>query len=392
VLTYDEALRSVLDNVHVLPPRDVTLAQAGGLVLACEVVADSDMPPFDRSAMDGFAVRCEDTREPGAILRNIGEQSAGGPPVPRALSRGECAAIYTGAAIPEGADAVVMVERTREENGAVHIGVAVARGENIRFRGEDVRRGELLLRKGTTLRPQEIAVCATFHGATVTAIPRPRLVVISTGDELVPPGAAPGPGEIPDSNGAMVAAQAARAGCEVLDVATVRDDAAAIRAAIESAAGRADILVMSGGVSMGARDFVAPVLQQSGFAGGFHKVKIRPGKPLWFGRRKDVVAFGLPGNPVSSFVTFELFVRPSIRRCMGMEPGPRFEKATVASGHAKPGDREQFLPARVDGDSLAWIPWQSSADFLELCRANALGRVSAGQAAVPGARVEYLPI
>jgi molybdopterin molybdotransferase len=285
-----------------------------------------------------------------------------------------------------------MVERTQSAGAEIAIAVAVEKGENIRFRGEDVKRGELLLSKGALLRPQETAVCASFGAPRVRIHPRPRAAVFSTGDELVPLESTPGPGQIRDSNGVMLASQAARAGASVISMEVVRDERPLLERAIETAAARADLLVLTGGVSMGARDLVAPILGDLGFAGGFHKIQVKPGKPLWFGRRGDVLAFGLPGNPVSSFVTFELLVRPAIRRLLGLEPGPRFESATVSDGPVKGGDREQFVPARVAGGKLAFIPWTSSGDFVELARANALARVPIGVTPAPGAPILYLAI
>ncbi|MFN0206738.1 MAG: gephyrin-like molybdotransferase Glp [Planctomycetota bacterium] len=397
MLDYTEALSRVLANINIAPARELNVLAAGGLVLAQDIIADADMPAFDRSAMDGFAVRSEDTKTPDSILTKVGEQSAGGDVTKgtvmnRALAPGECAAIYTGAPIPAGADAVVMVERTREENGKIYISTAVARGDHVRYQGEDVKKGELLITAGRELRPQEIAICATFGYPRVRAVPKPKIIILSTGDELVPIANVPGPGQIRDSNAAMVAAQAARAGGEIVDMRTVRDELDIIKSEIESAAARADVLVLSGGVSMGAYDYVAPALQQLGFAGGFHKVKIKPGKPIWFGERGAVRAFGLPGNPVSSFVTFELFVRPAIAKMLGQEPGPMFKKALVEGGPTKGADREQFVPAIVKNGLLTFIPWTSSADFIELSRANALARVPIGAAPAAGDEIAWLPI
>lgn len=392
MLTYDEAIARVLALVPTAPVRELAVASAGGLVLAQSVDADADMPAFDRSAMDGFAVRAADCTSPGARLRRFGEERPGGEPLARPVGAGECAAIYTGAPIPAGADAVVMVERTKTDGEIVTLTVAVQRGENVRFRAEDVRRGERLLEPGAPLRPQEIAVCASFGAPRVRVHPRPRVAVLSTGDELVPPDAEPGPGMIRDSNGVMLACQVERAGGIVASVDVLRDERETIRRAIDAAAARADVLVLTGGVSMGAYDFVAPVLGELGFAGGFHKVKVKPGKPIWFGRRGDVLAFGLPGNPVSSFVMFELMVRPSLEKLLGRTPGPRFEMAVVAGGPAKGGDREQFVPARVTDGKLTFIPWTSSADFVELARANALARIAIDGAPTPGSPISYLPI
>ncbi|MBI3820165.1 MAG: molybdopterin molybdotransferase MoeA [Planctomycetes bacterium] len=392
MLFYNQALELVLASVPESDAREFAIADALGLTLAREVRADDDMPSFDRSAMDGYAVRSDDTKTPGAKLIQIGEASAGARTPLRAIAAGECAAIYTGAAIPAGADAVVMVERTTNDNGAVSVSVSVKKGENIRFRGEDVKKGELLLKIGDELRPQEIAVCATFGAARVLARPRPRICILSTGDELVAPEIAPAHGQIRDSNGIMLAAQSARAGAQLVSREVVIDEPARIEKAILAVSAACDFLIMSGGVSMGARDHVPGILQKIGFAGGFHKIKMKPGKPIWFGRRGNILAFGLPGNPVSSFVTFELLVRPAIRRWLGREPGPDFRSGIVEGGPVAAGDREQFLPARVAGGKVIFIPWSSSADHVELARANALARVPIGAAPEIGSAIEWLAI
>lgn len=393
MLSLEEAIARVLDAVPAPPIVEVGVADAADLVLAQPVEADADMPAFDRSAMDGYAVRSEDARAPGAKLRRVGEERPGGERLGRALRAGECAAIYTGAPIPDGADAVVMVEKTRAEGATVELAAAVRHGENVRRRGEDVRQGERLLEAGAVLRPEALAVCAFFGAPRVRVHPRPGVAVLSTGDELVPPEATPGPGLIRDSNGVMLAAQAARAGARVAARSVVRDDREAIRAAIESAAAAAEVLVLTGGVSMGAYDWVAPILGELGFAGGFHKVRVKPGKPVWFGRRGRVLAFGLPGNPVSAFVLFELMVRGAIEKLSGRAPGPRWKSARFGGGPVASGDREQVVPARLGADgSIAALPWTSSADFVELVRGDALLRVPIGAALQPGAGVQYLPL
>lgn len=389
---YPEALEKVLTSVPAPCAVELGIAGAFELVLAQDVRADADMPAFDRTAMDGYAVRSEDTKTAGAVLLNIGEASAGGEMLNRPVGPGECAAIYTGAAIPAGADAVVMVEKTRAEGERVHIQSIVKKGENIRFRGEDVRQGELLLKSGAILRPQEIAVCASFGAPRVLAYPRPRICILSTGDELVAPHESPPLGCIRDSNGIMLAAQSSRAGAVVVRQTVVRDIPENIESEIRAASDACDILILSGGVSMGARDHVAPILAKLGFSGGFHKSRIKPGKPVWFGRKGSVLAFGLPGNPVSSFVTFELFTRPAICKLLGREPGPPFRRGVVSGGPGAPADREQFVPARVENNKITFLSWTSSADFVELARANALARIPIGVVPLPGVELDWLEI
>lgn len=385
VIGFDEALATVLAQVPDPSVEEVPLAEACGLVLARPLAADADMPPFDRSAMDGYAVRACDLTKAGASLRQVGEVRAGDRGFNGVLGKGECVAVTTGAPIPRGADAVVMVERTRIDRDRVVFEATARSGENVRVRGEDVRKGEPLLSAGAVLRPQEIAACATFGGPRVAVHPRPAVAVVSTGDELVAPGDAVREGQIHDSNGVMLAAQARRAGARVTSVRVVKDDRAAIAAAIEDAAAEAGVIILTGGVSMGSHDFVAPLLAERGFSGGFHRVRVKPGKPVWFGRRGGVLAFGLPGNPVSAYVLFELLVRPALDKSRGLPPGPFFEPGISAGGPVKPADREQFVPAWVDGAGrVTFLEWTSSADFVELCRANALARVPIGAAVAPG--------
>lgn len=393
MLDYEKALQQVLTNVAAPAPARFAIGEAFGLVLAQDVAADVDMPAFDRTAMDGFAVRSDDTIRPGAKLKNIGEASAGGEMLTKEIGPGECAAIYTGAAIPAGADAVVMVERTKTEGEFIDISVSVKKGENIRFRGEDVKKGELLLKAGATLRPQEIAVCASFGAGRILAFPRPSICILSTGDELVPPESIPKLNQIRDSNGIMIEGQALRAGAIVKDRRVVKDTQEAIETAIRDAAANCDMLLLSGGVSMGARDYVAPILQKIGFAGGFHKANIKPGKPIWFGKWKNVVAFGLPGNPVSSFVTFELFVRPAICKLRGENVVRKnFNKGIVEGGPAAAADREQFVPAVERDGNITFLPWTSSADLMELARANALARIPVGVSPTRGAAIDWIEI
>jgi len=393
VLTLDEAIAHVLREVPEPSPVEMPLGDASGHVLAQDVLADADMPAFDRSAMDGYAVRSADAASAGAKLRRVGESRPGGAPLTRSIEAGECAAIYTGGAVPPGADAVVMVERTREGGGVVELAVAVRAGENVRRQGEDARRGETLLERGQTMRPQEVAVCAFVGAHRVRVYAPPAVAVLASGDELVTHDATPGAGQIRDSNAPMLVAQVARAGARGEYLGRIADDRAATSAVIEAAAARAGVVLITGGVSMGKYDYVAPVLEEIGFAGGFHRVKVKPGKPVWFGRRGAVLAFGLPGNPVSAFVLFEVLVRPALHRLAGRAPGPRFEDRVLAGGPASPNDREQLVPARVGDDGrVTLLEWSSSADLVELARAGVLARIAPGRAVRPGDTLPVLPI
>ncbi len=316
LLTVDEALERILARVAPLPARTLDLADTLGAVLAEDVVADRDVPPFRNSAMDGYAVRGEDVATAPVRLRVTGAVAAGGLPE-GTLGSGEAVRIMTGAPMPEGADTVVRVEDTREVGAAVEITVATARGTSVRAAGEDVRSGSTVLATGRLLRPAEIGVLAALGHARVRVTATPRVAVLSTGDELVELDAPLGPGRIRDANRYSLGAAVRAAGCEPWPLGIARDTADDLRRALASASA-ADAIVTSGGVSVGDHDHVKPVVESMGTM-DFWSIAIRPGRPLAFGelgpRRTPI--FGLPGNPVSALLTFELFVRPALLRLAG---------------------------------------------------------------------------
>ncbi|MDO8562614.1 MAG: molybdopterin molybdotransferase MoeA [Candidatus Limnocylindria bacterium] len=316
LLTVDEALERILARVAPLPARTLDLADTLGGVLAEDVVADRDVPPFRNSAMDGYAVRGEDVSTAPVRLRVTGAVAAGGLPEGR-LGPGEAVRIMTGAPMPEGADTVVRVEDTREAGSAVEITAATARGTSVRAAGEDVRSGSTVLATGRLLRPAEIGVLAALGRARVRVTAKPRVAVLSTGDELVELDAALGPGRIRDANRYSLGAAVRAAGCDPWPLGIARDTADDLRRALVRAS-EADAIVTSGGVSVGDHDHVKPVVESMGTM-DFWSIAIRPGRPLAFGelgpRRTPI--FGLPGNPVSALLTFELFVRPALLRMAG---------------------------------------------------------------------------
>ena len=318
-LSVDQALERILSRIAPLPPVETALADALGSVLAVDVVADRDVPPFRNSAMDGYAVRGADVLAAPARLRVIGEIAAG--VVPTGIVKpGEAMRIMTGAPMPEGTDTVVRVEDTDDGRDTVTITKPVPLGLSVRAAGEDLRAGETILRAGTVLRPAELGVLATLGRGRIRTVPRPRVTVLSTGDELVELDVAVGPGQIRDANRYSLAAAARAAGATVETAGIVRDTAAALRTALRSAAARADVVVTSGGVSVGDHDHVKPVVDELGTM-DFWSIAIRPGRPLAFGElrgeERPIPIFGLPGNPVSSLLTFELFVRPALLRLAG---------------------------------------------------------------------------
>jgi molybdopterin molybdotransferase len=317
-LTVDEALDRILARIAPLGPTEVGLLDALGAVLAEDAVADRDVPPFRNSAMDGYAVRGADVQRDGVTLRVVGTVAAGSLP-DRAVGAGETIRIMTGAPMPEGADTVVRVEDT--DNGAevVTITKATPLGVAVRQAGEDLRRGETVLARGTQLRHPEIGVLASIGRAKVSVIRRPNVAVLSTGDELVDIDDEPGPGQIRDANRYSLAAAVRATGCAAFELGIARDSADDLRHALGNAA-FGDLVVTSGGVSVGDHDHVKPVVNAMGQM-DFWSIAIRPGRPLAFGelrtKRGAVPIFGLPGNPVSALLTFELFVRPALLKMAG---------------------------------------------------------------------------
>lgn len=317
-LTVDEALDRILARITPLEPAEVGLLDALGAVLADDAIADRDVPPFRNSAMDGYAARGMDVSADGAQLRVVGSVAAGSLP-DRAVGAGEAMRIMTGAPMPDGADTVVRVEDT--DNGAqvVTINRATPQGVAVRQAGEDLRRGEVVLGRGTLLRHADIGVLASIGRARVSVVRRPNVAVLSTGDELVDIDEQPGPGQIRDANRYSLAAAVRATGCAAFELGIARDSADDLRHALGNAA-FGDLVVTSGGVSVGDHDHVKPVVDAMGQM-EFWSIAIRPGRPLAFGelrtKRGSVPIFGLPGNPVSALLTFELFARPALLKMAG---------------------------------------------------------------------------
>jgi molybdopterin molybdotransferase len=379
MLSVEEALRLILEHARPLPAEAVPLSPAAlGRVLAEDVASDLDLPPFDKALMDGYALRSSDLGGWKPILSVVEEITAGRTPT-RAIGPGQASRIMTGAPIPEGADAVVPVERTQLVQERVQVDAWVAAGENILPRGREMRRGEVVLRAGCVLRPQEMGVLASVGRAMVRVVPSPRVAVLATGDELVEPKLVPGPGQIRNSNAPMLLAQAARAGAVPRDLGIGRDNVDSLRALIQEGLDTADVLVLSGGVSAGKLDLVPGVLQEVGVTPHLHKVRLKPGKPLFFGTREQGskrLVFGLPGNPVSSLVCFELFIRPALLGLAGQEELQVIVEAELAEDFPYRTDRPTYHPARLestDEDYLVRpVPWFGSADLRAFLKANAL--------------------
>src|SRR5918993_4300475 len=316
LIDHPEAVRLVLENTTRLPVARVPLIEARGLALAEDVLARFDSPPFDNSAVDGYAVRSADA-EAGRIFKVVDEAPAGRP-AQKEVGEGEAIKIFTGGVVPRGADAVVMVEDTSGWGEEFKLKKFAKVGQNLRAAGEDVRAGDVILRTGTEVGAPEIALAATQGYGELLVHRRPKVVIISTGSELVEPGTRElSPGEIFDSNSFALLAQALEAGADARRTVAASDDEDALRAAMGEALTSADVVVTSGGVSVGQRDLVKSTLLELGVEQVFWGVKLKPGKPVFFGTRGDTRFFGLPGNPVSAMVCFELFVRPALMEMMG---------------------------------------------------------------------------
>lgn len=392
LLSIDAALELVLGRVRPLDPEPVVTAGASGRVLALDARAAVDLPPFASSAMDGYAVRAADT--PGELT--VLGQSAAGRPSGDPLAPGSAAVISTGAVVPAGADAVVPIERTTLAGSTVSV-ESVAPGAHVRPRGGDAHAGDVVAEAGTRLGPPQIAALAAAGVAAVSCARRPRVVLLATGSELRAPGESLRPGEIYESNTILLAAQAASAGATAGVLASVEDDPAKTREALERALA-ADVVITSGGVSVGPHDLVRASLAALGVEEVFWRVAVRPGKPVAFSVRGRTLVFGLPGNPVSALVGFELFVRPALLALQGArEPGPAYLPARLGVAVQRNAGRDELLRARVrlDGEGAVVEPLggQESHMIVRAASAAALVLVPHGSGELAaGTRVRYLPI
>ena len=390
------ALEIVLREALPLPEERIPLADAAGRVLAQEVLSDSDHPPFAKALMDGYALRSADVREVPVELEVVEEIPAGKMPS-HAVAAGQAARIMTGAPLPEGADAVQMVEKTGElsRDGHIQILEPVNPGANMAPRGQELKAGQRVLSPGDFLTAARLGVLAGVGCGKATVRRRPRVAVAPTGDELVDYDSVPEDGQIRNSNGVALMAAARTLGAGVSDSGIVRDDATALSECIATGL-LSDLLLLSGGVSMGTYDLVERALEMQGVDVFFRKIAIRPGKPTVFGRKGRCLVFGLPGNPVSSLVIFEVLVAPAIRRMQGLpRPEGRFLHATLEATVVQRTGRTAYLPGTlrfVEGSArIRHIPTTGSADLPAYSRADALLILPAGRERVDaGERVEVL--
>jgi molybdopterin molybdotransferase len=369
----------VLESVRPLGGEEVPLENALGRVLAERLETSGPLPPFDSAAMDGYAV----VAGPAAELPVTGESRAGHP-LNRALAPGEAIAISTGAEVPAGPRVtVVPVERVEEVEGTSVRVPHTGEGEHVRRAGEDLEAGETAVAAGAVLGPAELAVSASLGRPALRCAARPTVAVLVTGDELVEPGNPLGPGQIRDSNATALAAQASTAGALVVQRALVPDDLAATTTALRRALDAADVVCISGGVSVGPHDHVKPALLELGVEERFWGVRLKPGKPTWFGVRDGTLVFGLPGNPVSAMVTFHLFARPALRALAGADPSETRARARLDAPVERHPGRDQALRCRLHADDRGWraepTKEQGSHVLSSMVGAAALALVPAGR-------------
>jgi molybdopterin molybdotransferase len=414
MISVEQAQRSVGSVASPLVAVQRPLADSLGHVLAEEVISDIDMPPFDKSLVDGFAVRLDDLPQGRGQLSVVDEIVAGSPgwTDDRSLGVGQAVRIMTGAPIPPKSDAVVMVERTASTEGG---GVAVEdsqfrAGQNIMRRGMELTNGQTVLHAGSPIRPAEIGVLAAVGRASVSVYPRACVAIVCTGNELVDVDRRPGSGQIRNSNGPVLSALVARTGGTPRYLGVARDTAEEIERYVGEGL-QSDIVVLSGGVSAGTLDLVPGVLQKLGVREVFHKVNMKPGKPIWFGvaaryptagtsqvgeSAPPLLVFGLPGNPVSVMACFELFVAPAIRRMMGFSnPGPYTLCAVLTEDRSSRSDRPTYWPAWVeqskDGPVVRLVAWKGSPDLRATTEANCFAIFPAGEYQFRrGERIEVL--
>jgi molybdopterin molybdotransferase len=393
LLSLAEAQARVLERAEPLDGEALPVAQASGRVLVEGARAVVDLPPFPSSAMDGFAIRAADT--PGGLP--VVARIAAGVPAPRPLAPGEAMAIATGGVVPAGADAVIPLEYVVEHDNKVEIAQPVGQGDNVRPRGGDAKAGDVVVARGARLRPAQIGALAAAGVVEVVCGRRPRVAILATGTELRRPGEQLGPGEVYEANGVLLASALAAVGAHIDVLPAVADDETAHRAALEVGL-LADVLVTSGGVSVGPHDLVRGLLRELDVEQVFWGVAVKPGKPVAFGVRGRTLVFGLPGNPVSSLVGCELFVRPALLALQGAaEPGPVYSEGRLARGVRRNAKRDEFLRACArpsdDGVLLEPLTGQESHMIARAAAANALVYAPRGDGELAaGVSVRYLPL
>ena len=394
MIAFDEALALIAATARPLGEETVAVRDAAGRVLAKPVRAEVDSPPADASAMDGYAVRSADLELLPARLTLVSENFAG-TPEPGSIAPGECARIFTGGPIPHGADRIVIQEEVKREGSEALFTQALSANRHVRERANDFARGDQLLATGSLLGPRQLVAAAAADAGEVTCWRRPQVELLVTGDELEEPGfARHRRGAIPESVSVGLAAMVEQFGGQVTATTRVADDLAALEGAAAQAVGRSDLVLVSGGASVGERDFAKLMFRPLGLDLIFDKVAIRPGKPVWLGRVKGKLALGLPGNPTSALVTARLFLAPLLSQMVGRDPGTALDWQTRKLGGAiaATGARETFVRARLGSDGAAHpLGNQHSSAQHALAEADLLVRCAPGSAAMAeGAEVETL--
>lgn len=389
-----DALRQVLARSEPVDPVTVPLSEAAGRVLLEDITVPLDQPPFDRSAMDGYALAGE-TPDRVYALRGI---IAAGSPTPPSLLPGQCARIFTGAPVPEGADRVAIQEECTPDGNRIHVNCPVKPGGNIRRRGEDARSGDLALAKGQRLEAPQIGLAASLGKNTLVVARKPLVWILPTGTELVEPGQPLRSGQIYNSNAPQLAAQIrSLGGCARIstilgdDSKRIADD---IRKALDS---KADIICVSGGASVGDADYTRTAIEQCGFTTLFHGVDLKPGKPVLFAIKDRCLVFGIPGNPVSHLVVFALLIAPAIRSLLGLPPREWSTAELKESWQGKTDARDRWLPSRVEQDGsravIRILPWKGSGDLMSCRQANAIANLPGVTTVLPeGAKVICAPL
>ena len=397
LISVAEAQRIVLEHAQRLDSERVPIERAAGRVLAEPVAALVDLPPFANSAMDGYALRSADVLDAPTRLPVVAHIAAGAT-AGRPLAPGEAMAISTGAALPEGADAVIPLELVEEADGSIEFSAGVAGGDNVRERATDVSAGDTLLEPGTRLGPAQVAGLAAAGLSEVQCTKRPRVGILVTGSELRQPGEPLGPGQIYESNGVLLATALQLAGAVPAQLGVVADDAEEHERAMERALLGFDMLVTSGGASVGPHDLVRSTQAKLRVEEHFWGVAVKPGKPVAFGTRRDHLVFNLPGNPVSVLVTFELFVRPAVNALLGLpDPLPEQRRGTLGAPVSRNPHREEYVRATTarEGDAVVVEPLSGRESHMiaRAGRANALVVVEAGEGELEaGEAVRYIPL
>ncbi|MCK4890503.1 MAG: molybdopterin molybdotransferase MoeA [Candidatus Aminicenantes bacterium] len=358
---------------------EVSLVESLGRVLGEDIVSDIEMPPFNKSAMDGYAVNSRDRSDKYEIIETI---PAGKFPE-MGIKHGQCSKIMTGAPLPEGADRVIKVEVTEEKQGYMYL-TGEDKVFNVCIRGEDIKAGDKILEKGKIMRSQEIGAAASLGLNKVNVYKKVKAGLITTGSEIREPGEDLGPGQIYNSNGYSLSAQLINSGAEVADNKIIRDKRSLLKDSFEKMIDSMDLTIISGGVSMGEFDFVPEILEELGVTIHFNKVGIQPGKPTLFGTKGDKIIFGLPGNPVSTFVIFEVLVKPVLMRMGGSNYSPMILKGKMEKGFKRrKTERDLYLPVHYDNGVVRLIEYHGSAHFIALSKSNGLLKIKRGVSEIP---------